>query len=244
MNKEEILDRFFKGEITQTELKGYLDRGEIDDSDIQSFSHLTSALKRKDTQEARQYLLGLDDLKDSNRNGSWKKILIAVVLVLIVGVSLFFLFLKKADVVEPKVDITKFAYLYPSEINSRSTDTINISESEVLSQSKTYYANSEYENYINYYEENKNILSLTEPPQLQYVSALIALKKYEKVLSAQNDIACNTTDCIQNLEWYTMISLIATNDMDKAKQMLDGIQKNANHIFNTDSKKLLKELNR
>ena len=246
MKKEEILDQFFKGRITQNELKGHLDRGDIDDSDVQSFSHLTTTLEKKDEAETRQFLNDLDDRNDFQRSKRWKTILFTLLGLLILGGSLIYFVTKKEESVTPKskVDVTQFAYLFPSDTNTRSTEDNTINLDKVSVQAKTYYANSDYENHMKYYEEHTELLSTTESSQLQYLSSLIALKKYEKVLKAEGDIRCETVECGQNLEWYSIISLIATDQAEKANRMLAEIGKDSKHIFYSDAERLKKELNK
>jgi hypothetical protein len=244
MKKEEILDQFFKGEITQSELKGYVDRGDIDDTDVQSFGHLTTALEEKDVNETRQFLNDLNDQNDSQSPRNWKTIMVTLLGILILSASLIYFFSKEEETVSPKanLDVTQFAYLYPSDTNTRSSEDTSINVDKVSAQAQTYYANSDYDNHMKYYEEHKELLSATESSQLQYVSSLIALKKYEKVLKIGGEINCETIECTQNLEWYSIISLIATDQAEKAKRMLENIGKDSNHIFYSDAERLNKEL--
>ncbi len=241
MNKEEILDRFFKDELTLAEIKKYRDQGIITDSDIQSFSHLIAALEKKDAEDTRQYLNNLEAQSQPRPKKKVNPYLIIGLLAILLLLGYFIL-----DRIQPakeNLDIAQYAFLYPPDENSRSIDTLSIAESSIVTQAKAYYANSEFEQFISFYEANKSALSKIESQQLQYVSALIALKNYGKVLSVKNDIACQSRECAQNLEWYNMISLIGSGQMEASKKALMDIQTNPNHIFYNDSKRLLEELN-
>lgn len=240
MNKEEILDLFFKGEISRSDLQGFLDRGEIAESDIQAFGHFTKALEESDSIKTREFLEKLETSSSPSSNG--KMLLFGIFGVLLLLLLSFYFLKKYTPVEDQKIDLTQFAFLYPSESNSRSNDSIDAPQSEVYLKAKTYYANSEYAQFEIHYEEYKDSLSLVEPLQLQYISSLIALKKYSKLLIAVPEINCNSTECIQSMDWYRMFSLIATDKIDEAKSILMNIQKNPDHIFYSDSEKVLQEI--
>jgi hypothetical protein len=241
-NNENILDSYFKGELSESELKLIIERGDLGKSEMGSYLHLLAALEKSDEEKTRKDLRAIE--QKSTSKGIKKIALLIAVAIMLLTISLFYFLNDTGHVTEHNIDVTKFAFLYPSETNTRSFENINEISSNEMSQEEANYANGDFKSYIEYFEKNRIQLSNFDEPQLRYISSLVATEQYTKVISKIDMVNCKSKSCTQNLEWYQIISLLGSSQNDRALNALLEIDLNEEHPFHTDSKKLIQELSK
>jgi len=220
MNKEDLINRYFEGSLSESELKTLKDLLENDTDFKEHFEfqkELQSALKKEHRKNIKAMLSNLKTKKDEAKPKVFylRPWLAAASIVILVGFGSWFLFFNSNNLNTDALYATHFVP-YENVVNpiQRGVEVENIKAKAFVA-----YENGEYEKALQLFEQSD---THSKNHYITFYEGIILmqLNKHKKAIILLNEYITNNGKLADRATWYLALSYLKQGDVKACKATL------------------------